>query len=171
MNTYFVIFGSAVRADGTPSGSLARRVEGALVLARTTPQRMFVGTGGVGRHGPAEAHVIRDLLVAAGIEPNDILIEDQALDTLQSVLLCDAILRPRKDVGLIVPCSSSYHNLRCALLFRMLGYRVRIGRVPSDLPHLGPTKWGAYVFKELFALPYDAVLLSLRLAAKMRVRL
>jgi uncharacterized SAM-binding protein YcdF (DUF218 family) len=159
MTRYFVIFGAAVRADGTPSGSLIRRTEGALALAKDVRPRMFLATGGVGRYGPAEAYVIRDLLLAADTQQQEILIEDQAKDTLQSILFCHVILRSRADVELLMPCSSGYHNPRCALLFRMLGYRVRIGRMPPDLPHIGPWKWGRYVLKEILALPYDAALL------------
>ena len=159
MATFFVIFGAAVRADGTPSGSLARRVEGALALAADVRPRVFLATGGVGRYGPAEAHVIRDLLLVAGALEKEVLTENQATDTLQSVLFCHAILRGRSDVDLLVPCSSNYHNFRCALLFRMLGYRVRIGRMPAELSQLGPWKWSRYVAKEILATPYDATLL------------
>jgi uncharacterized SAM-binding protein YcdF (DUF218 family) len=166
MTVYFVIFGAAVRPDGTPSGSLTRRVEGAVALARDVRARVFLATGGIGRYGPAEASVIRDLLIAAGVAQQEILIEDQATDTLQSVLLCHDILRRRSDVESIVPCSSGYHNLRCALLFRLLGYRVRIGRMPADLPHLGFWKWSRYLLKEVIALPYDAALLLLRRSSK-----
>ena len=89
-------------------------------------------------------------------------VEDRATDTLQSVLFCDALLRQRDDIEYIVPCSSSYHNLRCAVLLRILGYPVRQGRMPPDLRHLGAWKWSRYVFKEMLALPYDATLLWLR---------
>jgi hypothetical protein len=34
LSVYFIIFAAAVLPDGTASGSLARRVEGALALAR-----------------------------------------------------------------------------------------------------------------------------------------
>jgi uncharacterized SAM-binding protein YcdF (DUF218 family) len=159
MATYFVIFGAAVRADGKPSGSLARRVEGALALAKDVRPRVFLATGGVGRYGPAEAEVIRDLLLAAGVQEKEVLIENRATDTLQSVLFCHTILRGRSDVDLLVPCSSNYHNFRCALLFRMLGYRIRIGRMPAELSRLGPWKWSRYVAKEILATPYDAALL------------
>jgi uncharacterized SAM-binding protein YcdF (DUF218 family) len=137
-----------------------------LALASEVRPRVFLATGGVGRYGPAEASVIHDLLIAAGVPEQEIVIEDQATDTLQSVLLCHDILRGRKDVDLLVPCSSGYHNLRCALLFRMLGYRVRIGSMPSDLPHLGLVKWATYVLKEILALPYDTALLSLHIASR-----
>jgi vancomycin permeability regulator SanA len=166
MTVYFVIFGAAVLPGGMPSGSLSRRVEGALALARNQRPRMFLGTGGVGRNGPAEARVIRNLLIAADVPEQEILIEEEARDTLQSVLLCDAILCRRTDIDILVMCSSGYHNVRCALLFRILGYRVRIGRMPPDLPHLGFWKWSRYVLKEALALPYDMLLLLLRRATE-----
>ena len=159
-----MIFGAAVGADGTPSGSLSRRVTGALALARGIPSRIFLATGGVGRHGPSEASVVRDLLLVAGVPPDDIVIEDKATDTLQSVLFCHAILRGRNDVSLLVPCSSGYHNFRCGLLFGMLGYRVRIERMPPELEKLGLWKWSRYVAKEILAVPYDATLLLVRMA-------
>lgn len=74
-------------------------------------------------------------------------------------------------MDLLVPCSSGYHNPRCALLFRLLGYRVRIGAMPPDLPHLGVLKWGTYVLKECLALPYDAVLLLCHIATRRKGRL
>lgn len=75
MAHYLVILGAAVRQDGTPSGSLSRRVEGALAFARSVGCAKFLATGGVGRHGPAEALVIRQLLRAGGIRDEDILVE------------------------------------------------------------------------------------------------
>lgn len=162
MSVYFVIFGAAVRPDGTPGATLVRRVEGALSLARGETDRMFVATGGAGRHGPPEAHVIRDLLVAKGIGHSAILVEDMASDTLESVLFCDRMLQRRDDVHTVVVCSSSYHTLRCGLLFRLLGYKVRVGKAEAELTHLGWPRWVAYVLKECVALPYDSALLLLR---------
>lgn len=168
MSIYFVIFGAAVRPDGTPGGTLLRRVEGALSIARGVTDRVFIATGGIGRHGPAEAHVIRDVLLARGVPASRILIEDAASDTLESVQLCDRLLRERDDVDDIVLCSSGYHIPRCALLFRLLGHRVRIGRMRSDLPHLGWRRWLTYVLKECIALPYDAMLLLVRTGLRPR---
>ena len=148
--------------DGRPSGSLRRRVEGALKIAEALGGGLFIATGGQGRFGPPEAEVIRDLLLAAGVSGDRILVEDQARDTLESVVFCDAILRSRGDAGLVVPCTSGYHLLRCRLLFRMLGYRVRTWPMPADRPHIGWLKWTRYVAKEALAIPYDTVLLGLR---------
>ncbi len=163
MTDYFIIFGAAVLPNGRPSGVLLRRVQGALNAARNTPDRMFLATGGVGRYGPAEAAIMRDLLLEDGVEPQEILIEDQARDTLQSVLFCGAILRGRSHIDRIVPCSSNFHIPRCALLLRILGYRIRLVGMPTDRPHVAITRLFVYVLKEMIATPYDAGLLSLRL--------
>jgi uncharacterized SAM-binding protein YcdF (DUF218 family) len=163
LTTYFIIFGAAILPDGRASGVLARRVSGALTLAQGTPRRMFLATGGVGRYGPAEAEVIRDLLIAQGAEPAEILIEDQAVDTLQSISLCDTILRRAGDVEQIVPCTSGFHIPRCASMLHILGYPVRVGGMPSDLPHVSRYRWALYVLKEILATPYDIILLLLKM--------
>jgi uncharacterized SAM-binding protein YcdF (DUF218 family) len=160
--TYLIIFGAAVRADGSPSGSLRRRVEGALASAPAFADARFIVTGGVGRKGPAEAVVMRDLLMQGGISSEHILLEKQAKDTLESIELCGKILAGLDDVERVMPCTSRYHIPRCAVLLRLLGYRVAIPRMPADRPHLGLRKWLTYVLKEFLALPYDVMLLLLR---------
>jgi uncharacterized SAM-binding protein YcdF (DUF218 family) len=162
LTDYFIIFGAAVLPDGSASGILLRRVAGALNAARDTPNRMFLATGGIGRHGPAEAAVIRRLLLDGGARPHEILVEERAVDTLQSVLFCDEILRRQGQVDRIVPCTSNFHIPRCALLLRILGYPVRVVAMPADRPHVAITRWLIYVLKELIATPYDAGLLWLR---------
>jgi uncharacterized SAM-binding protein YcdF (DUF218 family) len=161
---YVVIFGAAVRADGRPSGSLERRVQGALDWWRLHPDVAFLPTGGVGRHGPAEAEVMRAMLVAGGVDPARILVEDQARDTLQSILLCDRLLRAAGDVGTLVCCTSAYHQPRCKWLFQMLGYRVILPPMPSDRPWLPAGKYWRFRGKELLSAPYDMIQLAFRRA-------
>lgn len=165
MAVYLVIFGAAVREDGSPSGSLRRRCESALRAGRGLDRPFYLATGGVGRHGPAEAVVMRGLLVAGGVPRSQILIEAEAGDTLESVRLCSRILRARGDADEVRVCSSRYHLPRCVLLFRIAGFRCRAEPVPSDRPHLGTPKWLRYVAKELVATPWDAAWLW---ALKMR---
>lgn len=159
-----------MRADGSPSGSLTRRAEGAIAYARTVANPKFIATGAVGRYGRAEAVVIRDLLMRDGIPKHDILLEDQARSTLDSVEFCDAILVRCTDVEAVVPCTSPYHIPRCALLFRLLGYKIQIASMPGDLPDLPLTKWLSYVIKEFAALPFDVLLLLLRHGVRRTVK-
>lgn len=162
MTTFLVIFGAAVRADGSPSGSLARRIEGALSFAQAIQSLKFIPTGGVGDNGPAEAEVMQRLLITRGIKQEDIILENRARNTIESVEYCHAILSARRDVEAVVPCTSRYHIPRCALLFRLLGYKVRVPEMPKDRPHLPFWKWSMYVTKEFIALPRDAIVLLYR---------
>ena len=157
MADYIVIFGAAVRADGSPSGSLLRRCQTALChggLGALGP--FYLPTGGVGRHGPAEALVMRDWLLLQGVAESRIVLECEARDTLQSVRLCSRILQRRGDADSVQVATSDYHGPRCALLFRIAGFDSQVLPAAPDRSHLGTAKWLRYALKELIATPWDA---------------
>lgn len=159
MSAYLIVFGAAVRADGQPSGSLMRRLEGALAAARLLDAPYFVPTGGLGETGFVEAEVMARVLRGAGVPENRILIEDRSVDTLESVRRCDAILKARDDVATVYVCTSPYHQPRCWLLLTLLGYRTVRPPMPADRASLGLAKWLIFVAKEFVAAPYDCILL------------
>lgn len=165
MNEVFVVFGAAVWPDGSPSATLRRRTLGALALSerggmgQAAGNRRFLLTGGQGRHGPPEAHVMRDLLVERGVPEHEIELEDRARDTLESVLRCARLLRAGDRQERIVVATSGYHAYRCWLLFRLLGIRSRIGSIPSDRSIVGLRGWIRAVLRECVATPWDALLL------------
>jgi len=157
MTDCIVIFGAAVRADGSASGSLRRRCDNAVRHGGSgLGGPLYLPSGGVGRHGPAEALVMRDILIEHGVAQARIVLEPEAHDTLQSVQLCSRLLRGRGDVGRVRVSTSSYHRLRCTLLFRLAGFDSAALPSASDRPHLGWGKWLRYVGKELIATPWDA---------------
>ena len=155
---YIVVFGAAVSADGRPSPTLAHRIDGAAAWALAHPDAMLIATG-LGRRGPAEACVMAELLRAKGVAADRILIEPRGRDTLESVRLCDALLRERGDWARLVCCTSGFHQPRCALLFRLLGYEVLLPPMPDSWGRLGVLKYGRLVLKEVVATPYDSLLL------------
>lgn len=159
MAAYFLIFGAAVRPDRTPSGTLLRRIQGALTAASGSPGARFLCSGGAGASGHVEADVMRDLLLQAGVAPDAILMEREGRDTLHQVRLCSAILHAAGDVEEVVPCTSRYHVPRCAILLRALGWRVRTAPMPGDWGLLPARKYLWYHLKEVAALPYDLALL------------
>jgi vancomycin permeability regulator SanA len=159
---YAIIFGAAVREDGRLSPTLHRRIQGALAWAQDHPEGLLIPTGGIGPSGLTEAEAMQRDLLIAGIAPERIIPETQGRDTLESVRLCDAILRQRGDCRSVAICSSPFHQPRCALLFRLLGYRVARPPMPSDRGRVLLRKYARYVLKEIFATPYDALLLLLR---------
>ena len=165
MRDYVVVFGAGVRRDGSPSPALRHRMEGALDWARRHPTAAIMPTGGVGRVGPAEAIVVERELVVAGIDRSRIVVEPTGRDTLESVRRCDGLLKERGDCARVIVCTSGYHQPRCALLFRLLGYRVALAPVRRDAARLPLATYVAAVAKEAIATPYDSALLLLRLGA------
>jgi uncharacterized SAM-binding protein YcdF (DUF218 family) len=163
--TVFVVFGAAVWPDGSPSGTLRRRTLGALIQAQGVSPRRFLLTGGQGRYGPPEAVVMRNLLLEAGVSAEEIVLEDQAGDTLDSVLYCARILRGEGGAGnreRVVVVSSAYHVPRCCLLFRLLGMQVEAGPITRDRRVLGLGSWLHAVLRETVATPWDAFLIGIR---------
>jgi len=92
-----IIFGATVRPDGRPSAALRRRVDSAVRWARGDREAMIIPTGGIGGEGPAEAEVMRGLLLDAGIESRRIVVESTSRDTLESIRTCHSILQQRGD--------------------------------------------------------------------------
>jgi uncharacterized SAM-binding protein YcdF (DUF218 family) len=162
VNTYYVIFGAAVQADGQPSPALRRRIEGALSAAIGQRSARFMPTGGAGKSGFVEAEVMRRILLKSGVPAEHIVVEPRGRNTLESARLCTALLSTAANVECVVPCTSPYHLARCAVLLRLEGWRVRRVRMPSDLRMVPWWKLSFYYLKECAALPCDVVLLLLQ---------
>jgi uncharacterized SAM-binding protein YcdF (DUF218 family) len=159
MRDYVIVFGAAVRANGKPSLALRRRIDRAAGLAAEHPDAMIMPTGGTGEHGAAEAKVIKQTLVDAGIAARRIVVEPCGRDTLESIRLCDRLLRKRGDCGRVIVCTSRYHQPRCALLFRLLGWNVLSPKMTAGIGRLRRRTYARMIAREMLALPYDAMLL------------
>ncbi len=152
---YYVVFGAAVRSDGSPSGTLRRRVEGAFAAGGQRPTSRYLVTGGIGRYGPSEASVMRALLLDLGVAGPQILLEERGVNTYSSAAECARILEDRRDVRSVSACSSSYHQPRCAMLLRQMGFPALRPAMPDDRPALGLRRWVYYHLREVVALPWD----------------
>ena len=158
----YVVFGAPVRPGGEPSGTLRRRVEGAIAASRGSAEPLFVVTGAVGRHPPSEAEVMQRLLIEGGVEAERIVLEPTATDTLSSVFTCAAMLRGPLPARRVFVCTSRYHLRRCVILFRVLGIEAEGVPMPRERPHLPLWRLCAYQAKELLATPYDVALAGIR---------
>jgi uncharacterized SAM-binding protein YcdF (DUF218 family) len=163
---FIVIFGAAVREDGTPSGALRDRVGAAVRFGRRVlPQPIYVVTGGQGRHGRHEAEVMADLLLERGVNPDYIVLEKTGRNTLRSAIAVARILKGAK--GPVYAATSAYHMPRAVLLLGITGLDAH--RSP---PSIGPAssrimkRWW-WRMREIPAVPIDsAVLLWLRIRKK-----
>src|SRR3954454_13740194 len=88
-----IIFGAAVRPDGTPSPTLRHRVAAAARLGRRLRNPLFIPTGAKGLHGDAEAAVMARQLIDSGFAKTAIVREETGTDTLSSVRAVIPIVR------------------------------------------------------------------------------
>ena len=155
---YIVVFGAAVRPDGTPSGALRDRVGAAVRFGRRLlPNPIYIVTGGQGRYGPPEAEVMAELLVQRGVGPDHIVVEPTGENTLRSAIAVARLMHDRP--GPVYAATSAYHMPRCVLLLGLAGLDAH--RSP---PALGPassrvTRRLWWRLRELPAIPIDAVLM------------
>lgn len=157
--SYIIIFGAAVKANGEPSGAMKRRVDASLLTSKEITEVRFIVTGGIGAgKTTSEADAMKKLLIENGITDEKIVIENQANDTLSSVIYCAKILKARKNSEDIFICSDIYHIPRCRWLFYLFGIRSKPAKTISGLNANGLFKWVYYYIRELAAVPYDTLL-------------
>lgn len=158
MGPWIVVFGAAVRADGSPSGTLERRVRAAYEFGRNAPDAKYLVTGGQGDAPLPEWQVMQRLLVGYGAALDAIVPERQGRDTLGQIRICAAMLR-REDISEGVWISTSrYHQLRCRLLLQLFGIKPHTVAPLADRPHVARCKLLLFWARELIATPYDVAL-------------
>lgn len=162
MPACYVIFGAKLRPDGGAGPALSRRVGGALTAAHGSADAVFLVTGGQPRSGLTEAAVMCNLLRAAGVAPERIIVEDQARNTRDSALRCAAILRGRPDMTPILVCSDRFHQPRCAWLLRRLGVDASLAPMPNERHVMRSALWLSARLREAVAIVYDTIRIILR---------
>ena len=152
-----VIFGAAVRPDGSPSAVLRRRVEAAAAFGARQVSPSYIPTGARGRFPPSEARVMAGLLADFGVPRERIVLDETGVDTLSSVRAVARLLRGH--AGPVHAATSAYHLPRCLVLLRLAGVPARACPPPAfpASDRIG-RRW-FWRLRELVALPVDVVLL------------
>ncbi len=120
---YVVVLGAKVRHDG-PSVSLQNRIEGAFEYLTAHPDVIAIVSGGKGGDEPVtEAACMYRELVARGIDPGRIWMEDKATSTWENLKFSLDLIEERTGIrpariGLI---SSEYHLFRAGLFAKEQG--------------------------------------------------
>lgn len=120
---YLLVLGAKVRSDG-PSLSLLDRINRAYEYLTEHPNAIAVVSGGKGADEPiTEAKCMYDSLVALGISPERIWMEEQATSTWENLQYSLALIeektgqRPTK----LAVLSSEYHLFRASLFTKAAG--------------------------------------------------
>jgi len=116
---YIIVLGARVEKDG-PSPALTRRLNAAAEYLEDSPDTLVIASGGQGSDEPmSEAECIRNELVARGIEPGRILLEDKSTDTMQNIAFSMELIDDhRASVGII---TNNFHVYRAEKLARAAG--------------------------------------------------
>ncbi|MCE2576952.1 YdcF family protein [Gluconacetobacter entanii] len=154
-----VLFGARVCPDGTPSRTLRLRVEAAAAFARTCEHPLLIPTGAARDGLPSEAAVMATMLRDLGIAGENILPEETARDTLESVRACSRLLHAMGHDGPVAVATSAYHLPRCMALMALAGWRVmRVPPPPHPAARSVPRRW-FWRLREGAALPWDVLLM------------
>ncbi len=122
-----VIFGARVYASGQPSPLLADRIRTGVELYQSGLVPLLVMSGGDGSDGFNEARVMRDVAVAAGVDPGSILVDPAGNSTEATVANVSALLATRngpEGPGQVIAVSQAYHLPRVQLAFASAGIDV-----------------------------------------------
>lgn len=112
-----IVLGAKVMTDGTPSPALVRRVAHAVDLAHRGRARHLLMSGGAVNHSITEAHVMRDLALAAGIQADRLHVEDRSCNTIENARCSAPIIAAHGWTRLLL-VTDSFHLPRARLIFR-----------------------------------------------------
>ncbi len=143
---YVIILGAQVRGS-TPSLTLQARIDKAAEYLAAHPDCLAICSGAQGTGEElSEAAAIQQGLIAHGIAPERILLEDQSTSTQENMLFSKALL-PTLDTPVVI-ITNGFHCYRAGKLARALGYThvdsLGADRFLATTPH--------YYLREFFAL-------------------
>ena len=141
-----IILGAQVRGRYI-TNSLRRRLDAALSYLEKYPDTKVIVSGGQGNgEDISEAEAMAGYLAANGVDPRQIICEDQSTSTKENLRFSRKYLDPENTVTGIV--TNDFHMFRAALIARREGYR-KILRIPASS---NPVFQLNYLVREFFAV-------------------
>ena len=127
-----IVLGAAVYGE-EPSITLQHRLQGAFAYLQENPRTKAVVSGGQGAgEDISEAECMRRYLIASGINPERILLEDRSTSTKENLAFSKAVIEADGgSVDRVVIVSSGYHLYRAEQMANSLGIRAT-GKAGSD---------------------------------------
>ncbi len=148
MRRIAVVLGAAIWPGEQPSPTLSRRVMHAVTLYRAGEVDAILGCGGIGRHPPSEAEVIRRLCRTAGVPESALLSEALSSTTRENLLNAKPILERLGASAVLV--TDPYHAPRARLIARQIGLKATISS--PDWRLIGPRQWLRHIPREAVAI-------------------
>lgn len=121
---YLIILGCQVRPDGTLYPLIQSRVDRAIQfyqrqLEKTGKKAIFLPSGGKGADEPiSEASAIKRYLLEKGIPEEQILVEDQSMNTEQNMCFSKKIIEDMTPDAKVAFSTTNYHVFRSGIISR-----------------------------------------------------
>ncbi|CAE7750324.1 unnamed protein product [Symbiodinium sp. CCMP2592] len=109
--------GQSLLPGGAVPPTLHKRVERAADLHRRFNCRVYVSGADVAKCGVPEGEVMQDLLLAAGLSPDVLDVDVQAMNTIENAIYAVPLLRARS-IKTAILVTSDFHSARAAFLFQ-----------------------------------------------------
>ena len=125
-----IVLGAQVKADGTPSVALERRLTAALE-SYTQARQTIIVCGAQGANEPRpEGDVMREWLLARGVAEEDVVAETASFNTRENLANAKAIMQTR-GLSKALVVTSDYHVPRALVLCRQAGIQATGKGSPS----------------------------------------
>lgn len=121
LDTTAVVLGSMVQGS-VPSADLWERIRAAETYLKANPNAKCIASGGTGSgESVSEASAIRDALVADGVGPERILLEDTSRSTKENLRNSRLVAQRAGLADRFAVVTDDYHEFRACLIARSLG--------------------------------------------------
>lgn len=128
-----VVLGGGTDPAGTLAPASVARAHRAAQLAHERPELAIIASGGPPAAARSEAELMRDVMVARGVAPARIAVEDESADTLDNAVLVSARYLRELEPRPLYVVTSPFHLERATETFRhVLGYAWQVQAVASD---------------------------------------
>lgn len=147
---YIVVLGMKVNGR-EPSGGLRNRIYEGVEYLQANPDTLAILSGGQGPDEEiSEAQCMYEHMVAAGIDPARLILEDQSTDTSENLRFSREYIPEGASIGLV---TNNFHIFRALALARSLGWEnvhgVPVPTTLLSLPH--------YLMREFCGVAYETV--------------
>lgn len=142
-----LVLGAGLEPDGAPSAAMRARAEHAVWLYEQGYADLIAVTGGPPPGLPSEARVTRDLIAAAGVPDDVIVIEEVSASTLENVTYIKPVLADY-NVESVLLVTSPFHNWRAGHMAADTGLTVYLSPAPADPAERKPLRRVWYIARE-----------------------
>jgi len=151
-----IVLGSGLRKDGRPGPALLRRSRHGAALWHEGFAPLLFCAGGQSEYYPrTEAQACREILMAAGVLEEAILLEESSRSTEENAIYSKQLL-DRLGLSRIVLVSDSFHMLRARWLFQKQGIEPFASPVPADRLR-DPRDYPAALTREFIAFNWQLI--------------